>query len=67
MCAFPLSRPSSIEGGCISFDYLVGELLEMQTHVEAERLGYSLIVRTTLEVGRLALAEPFTCFKIVSS
>ena len=29
---------------------------------------YSLIVRTTLEVGRASLPpEPFTCFKIVSS
>ena len=32
-----------------------------------ERAGYSLMVRTTLEVGRPSLAGPFTCFKIASS
>ena len=36
-------------------------------HREATPRCYSLIVRTTLEVGRLSLAEPFTCFKIASS
>jgi hypothetical protein len=28
---------------------------------------YSLIVRTTLEVGRPSLTGPFTCFRIASS
>jgi hypothetical protein len=32
-----------------------------------KRACYSLIVRTTLEVGRPSLAGPFTCFKIASS
>jgi hypothetical protein len=36
-------------------------------HRQATPRCYSLIVRTTLEVGRLSLAEPFTCFKIASS
>ena len=32
-----------------------------------ERAGYSLMVRTTLEVGRPSLTGPFTCFRIASS
>ena len=32
-----------------------------------ERASYSLIVRTTLEVGRPSLTGPFTCFRIASS
>jgi hypothetical protein len=32
-----------------------------------KRACYSLIVRTTLEVGRLSLAGPFTCLRIASS
>jgi hypothetical protein len=32
-----------------------------------KRACYSLIVRTTLEVGRLSLAGPFTCLRFASS
>jgi hypothetical protein len=39
MCAFPLSRSSSIECGYISFNHLVGQREQLRRNVEAERLG----------------------------
>ena len=44
---------------------VMGDDPTLQVTIEAR---YSLIVRTTLEVGRASPPpEPFTCFKIVSS
>jgi hypothetical protein len=45
---------------------LLADRIEEASDTAADE-RYSLIVRTTLEVGRPSLTGPFTCFRIASS
>jgi hypothetical protein len=49
---------------------IIGDSEQPMRHGKAQRYAfesYSLIVRTTLDVGRVSVIEPFNCFRMASS
>ena len=65
----PITTERSQQNPCL-FDQSSATEKQPLRHGKAQRYAfeiYSLIVRTTLDVGRVSVIEPFNCFRMASS